>query len=199
VGRDAIFVAPGVFDPVLTKVGAWLASVVPAMVRPGERWLELGTGSGIVAVALAKAGARVVATDLDEAACANARMNAVLHGLSIDVRRGDLFAPVRGERFDGVVANLPFWPGTGPNEALGHAFGAGEDFVLLRRFTADLPAHAPRGWLAVSEAFAAFPVARAALGSAARLERRERVRGEWLDLFRFDAPREAGPTDEPET
>jgi hypothetical protein len=71
---------------------------------------------------------------------------------------------------------------------LGHAFGAGEDFALLRRFAAEFSRYAPVATTVLSEAFAAFPEARAALGPAARLVRRERFRGEWLDLFELRAP-----------
>ncbi len=181
----AILVNPWVFDPVLTKVGAWLAGVAPTLSRPNECWLELGAGSGVVACALARAGARVVATDIDAQACRNVRMNAALNELVVDVRQGDLFAPVEGERFDGIVANLPFWPGD-QQAPIGHAFSAGRDFELLRRFVAEAPTFAPRAYLALSERFGAFSQARAALGPSARLERRARHRGEWLDLFAVD-------------
>ncbi len=183
VAGKAIVVLPGVFDPVLTKVGAWLAVEMTERVRPGERWLEVGAGSGVVACALARAGAVVTATDVDPAAARNARLNAALGGLAIDVREGDLFAPVAGERFDVVVANLPFWPGDGAGLPLGRAFASGEDFALLRRFVAEFESVAPTGYTVLSEAFAAFPEARAALGPGARLVRRERHRGEWMDLF----------------
>ncbi|MBM4391053.1 MAG: methyltransferase, partial [Deltaproteobacteria bacterium] len=154
----AILVNAGVFDPVLTKVGAWLAGVAPTLSRPGERWLELGTGSGVVACALARAGTRVVATDIDTEACRNARMNAALNQLDVDVRQGDLFAPIAGERFDGIVANLPFWPGS-DSAPIGRAFSAGGDFQLLRRFVAGAPGYAQRAYIVLSEAFGAFPEA----------------------------------------
>ncbi len=210
-----LVVLPGVFDPELTKVGAWLAGVMAETVRPGERWLELGTGSGLVACAMARAGARVTATDLDPAAVRNARLNAAILGLPVEVREGDLFAAVadelRGDSavagsvtvvapeasprgaagvwrpYSAVVANLPFWPGPTRDLPLGHAFSAGDDFVLLRRFAAEFPAYAPRALTVLSEAFAAFPQARAALGPHARLLRRSRFRGEWLDLFELTA------------
>lgn len=183
VGDHALVVLPGVFDPVLTKVGAWLAKVMPAHVRPGERWLEIGTGSGVVACALARAQARVTATDIDPAAVRNARLNAALGELDVDVREGDLFEPVGDERFDVVVANLPFWPVSGTHLPLGHAFAAGDDYAILRRFAAGFSARAPTAFTVLSESFTQFPEARKVLGPESRLVRRERFSGEWMNLF----------------
>ncbi|MFH0910025.1 MAG: peptide chain release factor N(5)-glutamine methyltransferase [Planctomycetota bacterium] len=74
--------------------------------------LDLGTGSGCLAVALARAApeARLTAVDLSEEALAVARENAVRHGVSgrIDFRRGDWYGPVKGERFDLVLCNPPY-------------------------------------------------------------------------------------------
>lgn len=70
--------------------------------------LDLGTGCGIVALHLAARGG-VVATDVSERALVLARANARLNGASgIDFRRGDLFAPVAGERFKLIASNPPF-------------------------------------------------------------------------------------------
>ena len=179
----ALFVAPGVFDPVLTKVGEWLATVAPDLVQPGESWLDLGTGTGIVALALGRAGARVTAVDIDPAACRNAQMNALLHQLPILVRQGNLFDAVAGQRFDGVVANLPFWPDPTASLPLGHAFAAGKEYAILRQFTAQVNTFSPRGYLVLSESFADFAGARAALGRGMSLMRRARHRGEWMNLF----------------
>ncbi|HEY1334726.1 MAG TPA: methyltransferase, partial [Myxococcaceae bacterium] len=67
--------------------------------------LDLGTGAGTFALALAGRGAtRVVATDLNPRAAAISRFNARLNGLALDVRVGDLEAPVSGERFRWVVS-----------------------------------------------------------------------------------------------
>lgn len=75
--------------------------------------LDVGTGSGCIACALAaeRADVRVVATDISPAAAALARRNAAALGLQARVRVvvADLLDAVRG-RWDLVVANLPYLP-----------------------------------------------------------------------------------------
>jgi len=73
--------------------------------------LELGTGSGAIAVSAARAGARsVTAVDVSRRALLCAWVNARLNGTTVQPRRGDLFAPVRDRRFDFVVSNPPYLP-----------------------------------------------------------------------------------------
>jgi release factor glutamine methyltransferase len=76
------------------------------------RILDLCTGSGVIAVSLAREYpvAQVVATELSPAAAALARRNAARNAVAdrVDVREGDLFAPVRGDRFDLIAANPPY-------------------------------------------------------------------------------------------
>lgn len=75
--------------------------------------LDVGTGSGALALLAARMGARVQATDISWRAVASARLNAVRTGQRIQVRRGDLTGPVRGRRFDLVVSNPPYVPTPG--------------------------------------------------------------------------------------
>ncbi|MDF0532423.1 methyltransferase [Tsukamurella sp. 8F] len=80
---------------------------------PVERALDLGTGCGVQAVHAAGIARSVVATDLSERAAAYASASAALSGVDLDVRTGRWFLPVRGERFDLLVANPPFVVGEG--------------------------------------------------------------------------------------
>ncbi|MFC3689567.1 DUF7059 domain-containing protein [Aquipuribacter hungaricus] len=91
-------------------VGAASTTLVEAVVPPlrGQRCLDVGAGSGVQSLHLLRTGAQVVATDVSARACSFARVTAALNGLQLDVREGSLLDPVPGERFDRVVANLPF-------------------------------------------------------------------------------------------
>ncbi len=83
----------------LVEVGLTLA--------PGARVVDVGTGSGAVALALAdeRPDLSVVGVDVSSDAVACARANAARLGLSVDFVRGDLMAGVRA---DAVLANLPY-------------------------------------------------------------------------------------------
>ena len=126
--------------------------------RPGDRALDLCTGSGALAVALKKLcpGARVVASDLSADALALARENADALGAEVEFRQGDLFAPVAGERFQLVVSNPPYVPETLRGRLQAEverepalALFAGPDGLrFYRRIAREAPGHlAPRGRL----------------------------------------------------
>lgn len=76
------------------------------------RVLDLCTGSGAIAIALAKElpAASVVATDVSPQAVAIAKRNAERNGFAdrVGVRLGDLWTPVAGESFDVITANPPY-------------------------------------------------------------------------------------------
>lgn len=144
-----LLVLPEVFNGVLFRTGEILARAVAAspLAEPGSasvRALDLGTGSGIGAVFAARRGFRVVAVDLNPEAVRCARLNAMLNRLEdrIEVREGDLFTPVAGERFDLILFNPPFFQGA-PKGTLDLAW-RGTD--VLERAAAGLPASlAPDG------------------------------------------------------
>lgn len=75
-------------------------------VRPRERVLDIGTGTGVLAIMAAKNGCRAEATDTDSRAIAAAQRNAQLNGVQISVHRGSLFADTTPP-YDVVFANLP--------------------------------------------------------------------------------------------
>jgi release factor glutamine methyltransferase len=105
-----IVVLPGVLRP--PSDAALLGGVLAreAGELRGASVLDLCTGTGILGLTAARLGARATAVDLARRAVLNARLNAWLNGLALEVLRGDLFAPVAGRRFDFVVSNPPYIP-----------------------------------------------------------------------------------------
>jgi len=139
-----IITLPGVFSP---RSDAWLLADVmrKAQAQRDADVLELGTGSGAIGVAAARSGARsVTVVDVSRRALVSAAINARLNGVRVIPRRGDLFGPVAGERFDLVVSNPPYLPSDDiPTRGAARAWeGGGVDGRgLLERICADVAQH----------------------------------------------------------
>jgi HemK-related putative methylase len=140
VGDAPVVVLPQVFNPTLLFSGDFLARALDERLIPrGAAVLDMGTGSGVGAVFAARWAGRVVAVDINPAAVRCAQINALLHHVEdrVTVHQGDLFAPVRGQRFDVVLFNPPVFRGA-PRSPLDYAWRS-EDTV--ERFAAGLPDH----------------------------------------------------------
>ncbi|APW40852.1 protein-(glutamine-N5) methyltransferase, release factor-specific [Rhodoferax koreense] len=131
-----------------------------ALELTAERVLDLGTGSGAIALAIKsnRPDWKVCAVDASADALTVARANAARLGLDVDFRHGDWLAPLRteagAEQFDLVVSNPPYIPEADPHlAALKHeplaALASGTDGLDdIRRIVADTPAHLREGgWL----------------------------------------------------
>lgn len=126
------------------------ARVMPGFKSP--RIADVGTGSGCIAIALAKhiPGASLIATDISTDALAVAKENAMEQGVAdrIDFRQGDLFEPLSGLRFHYLVSNPPYipddeWDDVEPNvkdhEPTGALRGGPEGMDFLGPMLADAP------------------------------------------------------------
>lgn len=142
-----VYVPDGVYAP--RRDTTLLVDVARAQLVDGAVGgaLDLCTGSGAVALAMAAHGARVTAVDIDELAVATARANAARCGLGLEVHLGDLFEPVNGRTFDLITCNPPYLPA--PQGAACGRWDAGPDGrSVVDRLCRDVDRHlAPAGAL----------------------------------------------------
>jgi methylase of polypeptide subunit release factors len=110
-GGARLRIAKGVFCPTLTHASSLLLASV--QFEPGQRVLDVFSGSGAFAILAALSGAHAVAVDISASAAECAIANAALNGVQdeVDVRLGTLEDCVsRTEKFDLIVANPPLLP-----------------------------------------------------------------------------------------
>jgi release factor glutamine methyltransferase len=135
-----LVVLPGVFNPTLfLTTGIVVRHLWEHPLPEGCSVLDLGTGSGALAIAAARTAGHVVAVDINPAAVRCARINLLLNQVDdrAEVRHGDLFGPVPDDRFDRVLCNPPYYRGT-PGSELERAFRAGD---FAERFAVALADH----------------------------------------------------------
>jgi release factor glutamine methyltransferase len=148
--------------------------------------LDLGTGSGCVAVtiALERPQAVVTAVDRSPAALALAARNARALDARVRFLQSDWFAALAGERFDLIVGNPPYVAAADPHLGRGDvrfeplaALASGSDgFDDLRRIVRDAPAHLePHGWLWLEHGFEQAELTRRLLHAAGMLEVQTRL------------------------
>ena len=110
VRGEKFVISESVFNPKLFYSSELMIDALDHVgISPDELVLDMGTGSGILAIMSAKKGARVVAIDINGEATKCAKMNAKNHGVDIEVICSDLFSCFKEQRiFDLIIFNIPY-------------------------------------------------------------------------------------------
>ena len=91
-----------------------------------KRFLELGCGSGLIAIMAAKQNAIVTATDINPVAVDFLKKNSMANGISVDIIQSDLFTAIPQQPFDIIAINPPYYK-KDPVNAKEHAWYCGEN------------------------------------------------------------------------
>lgn len=146
-----------------------------ALERNPASVLDVGTGSGAIALAIKRhrPKARVVATDASAAALEVAQRNATRYSLDVELRHGRWFEPVAGERFEAIISNPPYVVVDDPHlEALPYEprlalLGGADGLDAFRVLAREASAHLlPGGWLLVEHGAGQGGAVRALLEAA---------------------------------
>lgn len=128
----------GVF-PIFMRSTRLLVTILKSANLNGKKILDLGTGTGILAIFCKKnSNSEVYASDISKKAVQTAKMNAQLNEVQIEVRHGDLFTPFEGKKFDLIIFNPPFFPLV-PKDKKERTIFAGRKYRVIQRFVKELP------------------------------------------------------------
>lgn len=128
-GAGALVLAPGVYAP-QSDTFLLADALEREPLRSGAEVLDVGTGTGALALTAARRGARVTAVDRSWRAVVATRLNAALARRRVRVLHGDLLDPAMGRRFDLIVCNPPYVPAPHahpPRRGVAVAWDAGHD------------------------------------------------------------------------
>jgi release factor glutamine methyltransferase len=135
---------PGVFHPLYFSSSRILAAHLLTLDVRGLRVLDMGTGTGLIAVVAAARGARVTACDINSRAVALATENSARNAVATEVLESDLFEGLAGARFDLICFNIPFYAKT-PRTPLEAAYYAGPNLETVHRFAKTCVRHLEPG------------------------------------------------------
>lgn len=135
--------------PIFMRSTHLLITILKLMTLTGKKILDLGTGSGILAIFCAKhSSSKVYASDICNEAIKAAKINAKLNNVELNIRQGNLFSPFEDERFDIILFNPPFFPLT-PSTVQEKTLFSGKQHQVIQEFIKKLPSSLQEGGYAV--------------------------------------------------
>lgn len=140
-----VLVKPSVFHPGFLISTHLFVDFLNTQSLKNKDVLEIGTGSGLIALSCRKAGAQVVATDINPAAVASVLESCKVNDLDVKVVQSDLFTAIPQQFFDIIISNPPYFP-KAPNDDKERAFFCGPNFEFFKNFLANARCYLkPRG------------------------------------------------------
>ena len=131
-------VKPGVFHPGLFISTKILLNFVDELYLENKSFLELGAGTGIISILAANKGAEVYASDINNTAIENIKLNADRNCIDISLIESDLFKDIQKKHFDFIVINPPYYQ-KDPETKEEYAWFCGSNFEYFTNLFSSLP------------------------------------------------------------
>lgn len=125
-------IKPGVFHPAFYFSSKIFAKFIETLNLKNKHILDLGTGSGIIALNAKRLGGISIASDISKLAIQNAKINAKLNNLEIKIIRSDLFDDIPNKIFDYIFINPPYYTKDPENDS-DFAWYCGSDFQYYKK------------------------------------------------------------------
>lgn len=146
-----VAISSDVFPPHFTISTKILLDFLKPMNLENKTFLELGCGSGIIALFAASKGAKVTASDINQVAIDALKEASIKNKIALEVLYSDLFENLAAETFEYIIINPPYYPKK-PKNVKEHAWFCGEDFEYFKKLFFQLQHHiAPNTWMILSE------------------------------------------------
>jgi release factor glutamine methyltransferase len=180
---------PGVFYPGYIGSTKHFLDYLQKQELEGRRFLELGSGSGIISLLAARNGAIVTAIDINPLAVENTKENAALNNLQVTCIQSDLFDAIPDSHFEIIVLNPPYYA-VDPKDFKEMAWFCGKEFEYFNKLFPQLKKVSRPGTFILMNLSEHCNIVRikeiaANSGFEFQVNNKEKRMGEWNFLFQI--------------
>src|SRR5215204_164349 len=136
-GNTRLQIPPEVFHPGFFTSTQFLLQYIKKMPLYGKIFLELGAGSGLISIYVAKHRAKVTAIDINPVAIEYLQINSTENNVRMNIIQSDLFENIPLGQFDVIAINPPYYK-KDPKTLLDHAWYCGENGEFFNRLFTQL-------------------------------------------------------------
>lgn len=191
-GTIRLEIPPQVFHPGFFFSTRLLLQYISALSLQGQRFLELGAGSGLISIQAAKKGAMVTATDINPVAIECLQRNCNQNEVNPEIILSDLFTNMPEQSFDIIAINPPYYKKQ-PQTMADHAWYCGENGEYFEQLFAKLEKYIHKNsivLMVLSEECDFHMISEIASGHNFSMQKKITKRSAWEKLYIYQISRD---------